>query len=862
MQYIVNFDIENSRIFVLKEVNYNKRTSPYIKQGDEELWKYYTELLARGLDQDRYDFIYNENYEKAKKGIKYISELYKADYAKQTNNERKVCGLKLVPYTHKYLSNYLIYKVQPKPIKKLTIDNDILRSEFAFTPQDDLDILNSLIDKWLDGNDILFCAHNLKYEYNYLRFNVPEFIERLKKNATDYKVLADSSTKIKSIEFVWGIDKEEKEDGTYKIINPHKFIIRDTYLMTNKSIDDLGTSFGLPKLEYDYEKTRLTRKDLIQHDFKYNMRDNEIALRALLDLQEQNPDYIDITKMPISQTQHYKNECKHNPNVNKQYTYKKKKGKTTLQHLHKMYAHEFNMPNHDLYVKFFSASGGGVIGVNPLFTRKWIKDCLSFDIKSAHPSQSFTRSFPLGYNTEQITDKEEINGIYNYIKSIASWLKNEPKDCYNNFNPDYDYLFNVTFINLREHEYPNGNVINTLGSGTIDIRNDNFDINGLKASRSAHVKSYIRKDLDTENKYFAYGKVRQVPIYNKWFFGIDLIYHIVFYDYDDIKINSCYKYKLRKCDEYTHNEYDEYAGLKEIYKKFSKRAKKCNYEEFMEEIKRETKIQDFTKNVLEAHKEDYAIFMANELLRIKGIFNGIFGQNYQNIYHIGMDFGDDYAICKSTAPDYYECLKNTSVHYCQGAYTAAWTRFELACMIVHVINKGGTCLYWATDSVKACNVSKSIFDNWYDELKKIAPYGDDNIYGFGGVDCEYEEPVDVYILETLKYITLSNKDGFIKVNHTISGFKAEVFLENILAKKYEFNDENLEKIKNELTIELKPQMIPPERTGKLAQDLSYVGDLTPLGQRNFGALVAIGFNLLNYNADFEDYEEYEDYEET
>ena len=49
---------------------------------------------------------------------------------------------------------------------------------------------------------------------------------------------------------------------------------------------------------------------------------------------------------------------------------------------------------------------------------------------------------------------------------------------------------------------------------------------------------------------------------------------------------------------------------------------------------------------------------------------------------------------------YKETLKNTTIHYTVGAYTAMWSRFELACMIWHGINNGGTIVYYHTDSIK------------------------------------------------------------------------------------------------------------------------------------------------------------------
>ena len=46
-----------------------------------------------------------------------------------------------------------------------------------------------------------------------------------------------------------------------------------------------------------------------------------------------------------------------------------------------------------------------------------------------------------------------------------------------------------------------------------------------------------------------------------------------------------------------------------------------------------------------------------------------------------------------------------------------------------------------------------------------------------------------------------------------------------------------------------PQIIPPEKTGKLVRDRRFAGIETALGQVNFGALQPIGYNLGGYNCE-------------
>ena len=159
----------------------------------------------------------------------------------------------LVGFTHKYIANFYIYDLQTSEII----------SKFSYEPYTDNEIFEQLIDMWLTDCDIMLTAHNLDYEFNYLKYNT-NLIQTLIKKCSDYKIIAESISNIKSLEFT-------SETGS-------KFYIHDTYLMSNKSIKNLGNTYNLPKLEYDYDVTRIYRYDINDTDKKYNQRDNVVHL--------------------------------------------------------------------------------------------------------------------------------------------------------------------------------------------------------------------------------------------------------------------------------------------------------------------------------------------------------------------------------------------------------------------------------------------------------------------------------------------------------------------------------------------------------------------------------------------------------
>ena len=823
-QYIVCYDIENSVIYDVAEdidgkaINdeyyetlaidlLDRELLPQLKhigrgKGTEKLKEY----ICKSLGQSETRYIDRDNITEAQKIIDAFNEEHKTNII-------------LVPLTHKYLSNFYIYDCKKKKIN----------SVFCYTPDDDNKVFKKLYRMFKAGADILFTAHNLDYEYSYIRYNTNllKLITDIEENK-QLTIIANGTHDIKSIEAMTGI-KDSKNEKNY--IATCKFLIRDSLLMTGKSIRNLGEAYKLPKLQYDYEMTRTDPEQLTDLDRAYNQRDNEIALKAILEIQQQQEIYKDITQLPMSATQHSRNTCKLNYNVNIPQPQRQERY-NTLEKKHNGISYMFNMPNEDLFQKFFNASGGGLIGVNPLECDKWQSGVHSFDIKSAHPSQAFNKLFPQGDKTEALPS-EKYNDVLKELKGISEIMMQNPKFLYNDFTGFHDYLLLIRFTNLREKNIK-GNIINSLGAGKAAL--------GTARSEKLQRQAY---NLNGVNQY---GKCRKSEQYIKWVYGIDLIYHLTFYDYDNIEILEGYVYPLVNCDEYILRKFEYYGANKELYKGFTKQAKKVSYDELCNNIQNST-AEDYTKNAIT--KDNYIDFLDGELLRIKGVFNGIFGQEYQSPIHDDMEINihDWYSIIAKDSQCYDDVISKSKIHYCTGAYIAAWTRFELACMIWHCINNGGKIFYFATDSIKANNIQDDLFNNWcYGHTTQAYTR---NVFNFGAVDCETAgNPLEFMTTETLKHIDICRgKDPEkLHIGYTISGFKAGVYLHDFL-EKWEgvpSTEDNVYSVKQELSRLFKPHIIPAEQTGKLVRDRSYSGFITPLGQRNFGALLPMEYNLGRY----------------
>lgn len=812
-QYIITYDIENSKIYEVWY--YYEYRNLYVKCPIYQ--KYLTEYM--GIETS---YITNEYRERAEKIVNWSNQIHNMHY-------------KLIGFTHKYLSNFYMMNVKTREVN----------SKFAYEPFTDDIIFDQIITLWLADSDILFTAHNLDYEYNYIRYNT-KLLQKLCSKCKEYNIIAETTANIKSIEFV-------SESGS-------KFIIRDTYLISNKSIKNLGKQYNIPKLEYDYEQTRLYRYDINDTDRKYNERDNVIAMTYLQEIINILPQYKDITKIPLSATQHSKNICKYNKSVN----YKPEGKKCDLFTLHSFLSKKYNVPDFNLYRNFFNASGGGLIGVNPRYTGAWMKNVHSFDIKSAHPGQFYNKVFPIGDSIREVTNYDWIMKKY---KQLSETMQKEPKMFYNKFLPEYDYLLLVEFHDLSAKVLPHGNIILSLGSGK-------------------QTQQYSENEL-TERTAFNYqattknGKTITSKVYRKWVFGIDLIYHLSFYNYDPEKtrIIKAYKYQMYACDQYIISKAEYYGEYKEKYKDFKFYAKSHDFEETAKYIT-ENGAEEYTIKGLESG--NYREFLSEELLRIKGIFNGLFGQEYQNIYHEDLKFESGFEIGKKTLKEqeetptdksemelinekYQDIIKKCNTHYTVGAYTAGWSRFELACMIWHCINNHGTIYYFHTDSLKCGGCKNDIFKNWYDPELNNSKWSKLNKFHFGAVD--YEETFNYfYTPETLKNIGIMHDEKFpdkIFIDITISGIKANVYFADIFIKycggyydhgelklsgekALEFNDENIKNLLHDLDLKMIPQIIPGELTGKLVRQKQYCGVKSELGQVNFGTLESLEYNFLHF----------------
>lgn len=165
-------------------------------------------------------------------------------------------------------------------------------------------------------------------------------------------------------------------------------IFRDSYALLNKKLELVGIDVGIPKLDYDYKKVRLSSDVLTVHDYNYNKRDNEIVAKAIYNYMTTH-NYT-INELPLTFTSQVRRMRK-NFILNNY-------GKKSLV---KFYfdRNKFMKTSHSLVEYFMKVYQGGLTASVLTQTNKAIDDVLTsgvigIDIKSSYPNQLCTKKFP------------------------------------------------------------------------------------------------------------------------------------------------------------------------------------------------------------------------------------------------------------------------------------------------------------------------------------------------------------------------------------------------------------------------------------------------------------------------------------
>ena len=349
---------------------------------------------------------------------------------------------------------------------------EIVSSVFQRTIEEVVEYFITLED------DIIVWAHNLDYELSFLLRELGECKGELKYNKNG---------------IVEGIYEENVQDiilrDTHSPLSikldvlPH-ITFRDTYAIFNKGVAMLGDEIGLPKLEYNYKKTRLPWDELEELDYKYNERDNIIVAKSLYKYMQDNK--LDFKDIPLTFTSFVK----------------RKRKEFIIENYGKKAVNKFYFDRNEQFQDFrffelmLKTYQGGLTASNINETGKLIdKGIYSIDIKSSYPYQMCSRFFP--FFSEKTTER--------YGGTIA--------DKFYKLGEHKGFFGVFRFKNIR---VKNRNYLLPISSSQLSkgyVSDDRVQFNGKLLSASEIILPCNNVDIDTINLVYKYDEVECLEIF-------------------------------------------------------------------------------------------------------------------------------------------------------------------------------------------------------------------------------------------------------------------------------------------------------------------------------------------------------------
>lgn len=349
---------------------------------------------------------------------------------------------------------------------------EIVSSVFQRTIEEVVEYFNTLED------DVIVWAHNLDYELTFLLRELGECKGELKydKNGIVEGIYEENVQNI--------ILRDTHSPLSIKLdVLPH-ITFRDTYAIFNKGVAMLGDEIGLPKLEYNYKKTRLPWDKLEELDYKYNERDNIIVAKSLYKYMQDNK--LDFKDIPLTFTSFVK----------------RKRKEFIIENYGKKAVNKFYFDRNEQFQDFrffelmLKTYQGGLTASNINETGKLIdKGIYSIDIKSSYPYQMCSRFFP--FFSEKTTER--------YGGTIA--------DKFYKLGEHKGFFGVFRFKNIR---VKNRNYLLPISSSQLSkgyVSDDRVQFNGKLLSASEIILPCNNVDIDTINLVYKYDEIECLEIF-------------------------------------------------------------------------------------------------------------------------------------------------------------------------------------------------------------------------------------------------------------------------------------------------------------------------------------------------------------
>ncbi len=544
-----------------------------------------------------------------------------------------------------YLSNILVTDADT---------GEIVERVFDRTMADAINSLNKLSAKYGQGDEVLCFCHNLNYEFSYLC--------RELRNPTPRK-------DIKNREDIYG---NIQTDCIFRTKNsPIKVCLEEipnvefrcTYAMSNMALWKLGEEVGFSKLDYDYAVLRTPLSQLEQHDYDYNMRDNEITSRYIM-MKMRERGVTSPNKLPLTATSMSKAD---RTAGGKELYGDKAIVQLSYRKLNEYMTREFNRASYRCYQ-------GGLTTGNPYYLGIAIttNDMYSIDITSSYPYQMCSRVFPVfdKDSTLYVKDKRKATRVMRQLEDIS--------------------LNDLPFVSKRRI----GKSIKGY-MGTFDIANvrlkEGIDLLPLSVSKCDNFRQIKVQGVVVN------GKVKSAPVIRTTFDNVSFEWFKMCYDYDMLTCDEMWVTTKSK----RLNKVETTFLLKNFG--FKQNLKGVEGKELEYALAKVFCNNNYGIKVMKELKDSF-LLVDGEIQR--GEFDKLSAQDQDEVFTSFINNKPK----KGNKDD-----KNFDI-FTDGMYITAYARLQLITMMKELKKLGNTVIYADTDSLKfRCkdwNKTKKFLDKW------------------------------------------------------------------------------------------------------------------------------------------------------
>lgn len=645
--------------------------------------------------------------------------------------------------TETYLATFVCipwYKLQPDKSKKYWYEHSaddlktMLKNAHTYVCKSNKDI-NDVFEKIYDeGKDLpnIVLIHNLSYEFNNCIRSLPFFKKMVQENKVKYL----SNNAVDSIKSMEIYNNPLKQGNKARGRQPAPCIyFRDTWKLTNMSIDKLGAVHKFPKLPYEYGIIR-DPATLTQEDYDYNRRDCDIAILGFHDAWTQATDilnlrYLEHGSVPVSANNIISAMSKHNFTAEFEHHKarvqpKSDKNSTTLS--------GSNYLPYDVYRTFKRVCGGGLVFVNPYFAYKEFEIGKSYtvrgesrftveeighkDLVSSYPSQAFKRLYPT--TAPQKVPETTVPHIKRALEAsraeimqaaTVDGIKND-LDCFTHLTPRLKFrkknskdeatsgFAKFTFKNLRARTFNVGGTTYSLpclwGSKITTTLSgaDEFGLEDYVPARGKNLKLCGSKIVSAD--------LVSLDLQFEDFLTVVCL----FYEFDSFEISDVYLYAMGMISPYLYQQFAALGEKKNAYKAINKALAKSDVDKAISAAQCKQVLDVHRQLLQDCDRSGEAIATLHELSgtwlsAAKAQFNGVYGSSYQSLERdsssLEIDTNGEITWNKMAAT--YDDANASGIDYLQGAYIATWGRVDIALYTYVLATNGAVPLYIATDSV-------------------------------------------------------------------------------------------------------------------------------------------------------------------